>query len=353
MRARQLLLIAVLATLTACAQAPKTLRIAPLPDPEGGAPVWPKGTEVPRFVYVGDLTGEANFIAETDASAGRGFVAWLVGLGRERRQPVVLQRPQGVAEGPDGRIWVSDVSRQAVFLFDAAAGELRVLENAGNNIRFIAPIGLAPLDNGEILVADAELGYVVRLSAEGEPVGALGRGQLQRPTGIAVESSSGRVYVADTRANAVLVFDAQGQFEFQFGDDGQGPGQLNAPTYLAVAEGRVYVTDTLNARVQLFDTGGRYLSQFGERGLYVGNLTRPKGIAASDDGLVYLVESYYDHLLVFDRDGRYLLPIGGAGHGPGQFFLPSGVSAGRAGRVYVADMMNGRVAVYQFLGGAL
>ena len=65
------------------------------------------------------------------------------------------------------------------------------------------------------------------------------------------------------------------------------------------------------------------------------------------------VESYYDHLLVFDRDGRFLLPIGGAGHGPGQFFLPSGVWAGRGGRVYVADMFNGRVSVFQFLGETL
>ena len=340
----------VLYGLAGCTETPKTLRIAQLPDrKEGNWPTWPRGDQVPRFVYVGDLTGEANFGADDEATT-RGFLAWLVGLGQEVHEPTVLRRPQGVVEAGDGRIWVTDVSRQAVFLFDTAAGELRVLETTDQGNRFLAPIGLAPAPNGDILVADAELGYLTRFSPDGEAKARIGEGVLQRPTGVAVDQATGRIYVADTRANHVQVFDENGRALFQFGSEGEASGQLNAPTYLSIAAGRVYVTDTLNARVQVFDTDGKYLRQFGDRGLYVGNLSRPKGISVSEDGLVYVVESYYDHLLVFDADGRFLLPIGGAGQGPGQFFLPSGVWAGMGGRVYVADMFNGRVSVFQYLG---
>lgn len=354
MRAGIVPLLIVLGLLGACADAPKSLRIAPLPEGgrDGSWPVWPKGAEVPRFVYVGDLTGEENF-QDPAAERSRGVLAWLIGLGQEQREPVVLRRPQGVAEGADGRIWVSDVSRQAVFVFDTVGGELRVLEYASDSIRFVSPVGLAPLADGDMLVADAELGYVVRFSADGVVKGILGKGHLVRPTGIAVDQANGRIYVADTRSNAVQTFDLDGRPLFRFGHEGQGAGQLNAPTYLAMANGRLFVTDTLNARIQVFDSTGAYLTQFGQRGLYVGNLTRPKGVSVSDEGLVFVVESYYDYLLVFDSDGRFLLPIGGAGHGPGEFFLPAGVWAGRGGRVYIADMFNGRVEVFQFLGGTL
>jgi DNA-binding beta-propeller fold protein YncE len=89
----------------------------------------------------------------------------------------------------------------------------------------------------------------------------------------------------------------------------------------------------------------------GRRGLYVGNLSRPKGVAADSDGNVYVVEGYFDYLLVFNGEGEFLMPIGGTGQGSGSFFLPAGVWVDANNRVFVADMFNGRVAIFQFLGG--
>jgi len=66
---------------------------------------------------------------------------------------------------------------------------------------------------------------------------------------------------------------------------------------------------------------------------------------------VYVVESYYDHLLVFNRRGEFLMPIGGVGQETGKFYLPAGVWVDGRNRVFVADMFNGRVMVFQFLGG--
>lgn len=315
-------------------------------------PVWPAQPEVPRFVYAGELTGEDNFVlAESESrTTGREVLAWLVGLGDDAdRRPVVLQRPQSGAVDEQGRVFVTDVSRQAVFVFDAVAGELRVWEWAAPGQRFKAPIGVAPLANGETLVTDSELGLVVRLDVGGRPVASFGADQLARPTGLAV-TPEGEVFIADTQANEIKVFGGDGSYHRSFGGRGDQPGQLNAPTYLCLVGDRVYVTDTLNSRIQVFSRSGEYLSALGVRGLYVGNLTRPKGIAVSPNGLVYVVESYFDHLLVFDTEGRFLLPIGGSGKAPGQFFLPASVWLDKQERIYVADMFNGRVSIFQFLG---
>ncbi len=319
---------------------------------ERGSLVWPPVPEVPRFAYVGEITGEPNFSpAEgSGASIGRKIFEAIVGLGREKRQPMVLQRPQGGAVDEAGRIYVTDVSRQAVFFFDIIGGQLKVWDMARPGERFVAPIGVALGANGEILVTDSELGIVVRLGLDGVPLGSFGEGVLVRPTGIARDPERGRIYVADTRDNDIKVFDDQGVLVDVFAREQEEEVALNSPTYLTVAGGRVYVTDTLNARVQVFDVDGSFLYGVGERGLYVGNFSRPKGVGVDSDGHIYVVESYYDHLLVFDDEGRFLLPIGGTGHEPGEFYLPTGVWIDADDFIYVADMFNGRVCVFQFLG---
>jgi DNA-binding beta-propeller fold protein YncE len=148
------------------------------------------------------------------------------------------------------------------------------------------------------------------------------------------------------------VFDDEGRLLDTLGVRGDGPGEFNFPTHISFARGMLYVSDILNSRVQGLAAGGDVKLAFGRRGLYVGNLVRPKGVATDDEGNVYVVESLYDTLLVFDRDGRLLLSIGGTGKEAGKFFLPAGVWVDGRNRVFVADMFNGRVVVFQFLGGS-
>jgi len=312
----------------------------------------PQTQEVPRYRYLGQLVGEGNFrVVEGNRSTARRLFAWIAGLGDEADRPVVLQRPQAGMVDAAGRVLVTDVSRNAVFVFDQAGGKLDVWDRATRNQPFAAPIGIAPGRDGQVLVADAELGRVFRLGADGAPRGEFGAGVLQRPTGIARDAARGRVYVADTYAHDVKVFDDDGQLVATWGRRGEGPGEFNYPTHVALSHGTVLVCDSLNARVQAFDAQGRPTLQVGARGRYVGNLVRPKGVAADDEGNIYVVESMYDSLLVYDREGRFLMSLGGTGQEAGRFYLPAGVWIDARNRVFVADMFNGRISVFQFLGG--
>lgn len=352
-RAAVLTVLAVLALVACGAPQAPVMELDPGTEPGDQAPMWPPGPNVPRYVYVGQLTGAGNFRTNEDSRGGAARVfAWIVGLGQEETEPVVLRRPQSGVSDERGRVYVTDVGRQAVFVFDESEAKLQVWDMANGGQRFVAPIGVVIGARDEVLVADAELGAVFRLDRDGNPLGSFGADVLERPTGLARDDQAGRVYVADTRANDVKIFDDSGLLVDYLGRGGKDRGELNAPTYIAFRQGRLYVTDTLNSRVQIFDRDGRVLEVFGERGLYLGNLARPKGVAVDDEGNVYVVESFYDHLLVFDASGRFLLPVGGTGHAPGQFYLPAGVWIDRRNRVYVADMFNGRVSIFQFLGGS-
>jgi len=95
-----------------------------------------------------------------------------------------------------------------------------------------------------------------------------GVGQCQNARAVAVDFESGRVYIPDQNSR-VNVFTAAGDFLMAFGGPGSGPGQFNAPTYVAVdntggpGQGDVYVVDAGNFRVQKFDSDGDFLLTFG------------------------------------------------------------------------------------------
>ncbi len=351
----RLLLVTVALLLAACAGSGPvrgTLHYGLDDAPEGRTLLWPPAPEVPRYRYAGTLTGEQNFRANAEQlSRLQAFGRWLVGLDGQGQPPVVLQRPAAVAGDDAGRLFVSDSSRQAVFVFDEKGGQLLVWDRATELAGFVSPSGLA-VGEGRLFVADAELGAVFLLGPDGTPQGVWGHGELQRPTGLARDAASGRLFVADTYAHALKVYSGEGRLLATWGRRGSGAGEFNFPTHLALAGGELYVTDTLNNRVQVLDAAtGRPLRSLGARGLSVGNLVRPKGVAVDAEGHVYVIESYYDSLLVFSREGEFLLPIGGTGTATGRFYLPAGVWVDAKNRVFVADMFNGRVVAFQFLGG--
>lgn len=332
------------------------------PDTHRPMIAFPASLDLPRYRYAGELIGEPNFedISDKKPSTVINILKWIAGVFEQNKQ-LLLQRPQHGTVSDSGRIYVVDAGRNAVMVFDPNApqeeksergeGQLLMWEFATTQTRFMGPVAVTTVWGSDIAVSDAILGLVVRLNDKGEPVGTIGAGQLQRPTGVAFDPARGLLFVADRVAHNIKVFDAAGQMVNTFGEPGDRPGQLNAPTHLSFSHGHLYVSDTLNNRIQVFDGDGRWARSFGEQGLNIGNLTRPKGVAAGNAGIVYVVESYFGYLLAFNEKGEFLLGINGSGLRNGEFMLPSGVWADKSGRVFVADMFNGRVVVFQFLGG--
>jgi DNA-binding beta-propeller fold protein YncE len=348
------LLLACLLALAGCAETRYVMQTDPGAGGAAQARVWPEAPETPRYRYAGQLLGEENFVAENGDSRGNAakLLRWLVGLVGSGQDKITLKRPQSGAVDAAGRVYVSDASNHAVMVFDRPAGKLLVWEMATARRRFVTPVGVAIGAGGSLLVADAELGLVVRLDHDGKPVGSFGQGILTRPTGLARDSVHGRIYVADTHAHDIKVFGDDGVLQQVIGRRGEADGELNFPTHLALGGERLYVADSMNARVALFALDGKPAGTLGRRGLYIGNLSRPKGVTVDSAGNLYVVESYYDSLLVFNGQGQFLMPIGGTGKEIGQFYLPAGAWSDAHGRVYVADMFNGRVMIFQFLGGS-
>ena len=314
--------------------------------------VFPKPPDVPRYRFVGILAGEANFVTEQKKklTAKKAF-AWLVGLVAGKETPRRLERPQsGWTDPQTGTVYVADVARKAVLVFDIRQGFLHFWDSAAKHQGFVTPIAVTGGPENTLLVSDADLRKVIVLDKAGKPLREIGHESLIRPIGLVWDEDAGEIYVADAQAHDIKVFSHHGLLKRTLGKKGQQNGEFIGPTHLAWYQHRLYVTDTLNSRVQILDSEGKWLKTVGKRGMYIGELPRPKGVAVDNAGRLYIVESYHDYLLVYDAEGRFLLPIGGSGQEIGQFYLPAGVWVDNQRRVYVADTFNSRVMVFEYLG---
>lgn len=301
--------------------------------------VWPPPPEQARIRLVAAF-GEPEDIGITRSVFQR---LWGLIAGSEPRNMV---RPYAIAVDGD-RVAVTDPGAGAVHLYDMAQSSYERIEWAGEQL-LSSPVGAAFVGDS-LYVADSALASIFVFDAGGKLTRTIGG--LERPTGLAWDGETGRLYVSDTLSHGVVVLNADGERLFRFGRRGTGNGEFNFPSHLTLSDGRVYVNDTMNFRLQVFDLDGKFLSSFGSHGDGGGDFAQPKGVGVDREGHIYVVDALFNRVQIFNDEGALLLAFGGDGAAPGEFWLPSGIHI-TDDMIYVADSYNRRVQIFRFLGGA-
>jgi DNA-binding beta-propeller fold protein YncE len=305
--------------------------------------VWPSPPARARIRYAG------SFATAEDLGIRKSFLGRLADfvLGREAGH---LVRPTSVAEH-GGIIYVADPGAAALWIFDRQGKRSIEVRQAGDDA-LITPVAVAPGPDGGVFLADSSLAKVFLFDRDGKLVRTIAGG-LKRPAALAYDNFDGRLYVADSAGQRIVVFSRGGAKLLSWGQRGTGPGEFNYPIGIAVrGPGPVLVTDGLNYRVQAFDREGRFLWKFGHHGDGSGDFASPKGIALDSEGHIYVVDALFDAVQIFNRDGGLLLGFGEHGAAAGEFWLASGAFIDGHDRIYVADSYNQRVDLFQFLGGS-
>jgi DNA-binding beta-propeller fold protein YncE len=315
--------------------------------PAGADPsslVWPLPPDPPRIRFVRTYRSVDDFKQKKDSR----WKSLLLGPDTTR-SVTQLMKPYGVAVARDGRVFVTDTVARRVFVFDPVAKVVRFVGESGPG-KIVKPMGVAVDDAGRVFVADATLKRVFGYAADGGLAIAIGHdGELQNPSGLAIDRQRQILYVADAKKHQVLCYSsADGSFIRAVGKRGVEQGEFNFPTNLAVdREGRLYVADTLNFRVQVFDASGAVVTSIGSHGDGPGHLNRAKGVGVDSEGHIYIADTSFNNFQVFKADGAILLFVGATGVGPGEFLLPAGLFVDDEDRIYVADQGNARVQVFQ------
>ena len=300
--------------------------------------VWPEAPQQARIRLVG-VFGEPEELGIRQSFLGR-IWGWVAGA--EQRNMV---RPYAITVDGE-RLAVADPGVGAVHLFDRAGGDYERIEWADKQL-LRSPVGVAFVGDA-LYVADSALARIFAFDAKGKLIRTIEG--VERPTSLAWDSKTGRLYVADTMSHGIVVFNADGERLFTFGGRGTGDGQFNYPSHLVLAGGLLYVNDTMNFRIQVLDMEGNFVSSFGSHGDGSGDFAQSKGVGIDSEGHIYVVDALFNRVQIFNKEGALMLAFGGDGGAPGEFWLPSGLYIEKD-RIYVADSYNQRVQIFQFLGG--
>jgi DNA-binding beta-propeller fold protein YncE len=301
---------------------------------------WPAPPAESRVEWV------REFATPKDLEIGKGFWKWLADL-VTGEDDLSIVRPYGVFAS-EGRIYVADPGASVVHLYDTGAGRYSRLKGPEQS-PLQTPIGITGDRAGSVYVTDSSSGIVFVHRGEMDTLTPFITSGLERPTGIACDRSTDRLYVTDTTRNQIAVFDLSGRELLRFGTRGGRSGEFNSPTDLCFdREGRLWVTDSLNFRLQVFSREGVFINAFGKAGDTIGYFSKPKGIAADRDGHIYSADALLDAIQIFSGQGQLLLAFGGRGTRPGEFWMPSGLFIDTNDTIYVADTYNKRIQVFQY-----
>ncbi len=317
-----------------------------LTRPTMESPTWPADGdgEAPRIRYI------SSFTLPEDLQIKQGVVSriWDYILGSPARG---LVAPHGVTVDTNGTIYVVDTALQTVQIYNRRKNTFSMAPD--DDHLFETPINaVTDGKTGHLYVTDSTAGLVRTFALpEAGAVGEFGKGELERPTGIAFNKTTNELLVLDTKQAAVLRYNRNNlALTGRFGSRGTDYGQFNHPTTLVVNNnGEILVNDALNFRIQIFSPTGEFLRAFGKAGDSPGYFSRPKGIAVDSDNNIYVVDTLFDNVQIFDANGALLLSFGQSGQAAGEFWMPTGIFIDQNDRIYVADTYNKRVQIFQYL----
>lgn len=187
-------------------------------------------------------------------------------------------------------------------------------------------------------------------SYSGSIFGGTGPAAITLPMGIDVDDS-GNIYIVETDAKRVQVFDSEGVLLSRFPRP-SSEQQLVNPLYVAVSPQReVFVSDRGLGKLLVFTPQGEFIKEFLPRGVKEINWA-PVAVAFDDDGRMYVTDFATQQLRIFDAEGNLVKSVGQAGSALGQFQFPNSVAV-EGDKVYVSDSNNGRIQVFDKEGEVL
>lgn len=252
-----------------------------------------------------------------------------------------------IAESPD-KFMVMDQANGLIFQVEDMQYEIpkHLKKKFG---KFTSLLDICSIPGGGVLFTDSHLKTAFFINAERKDITPLNDSvELNQPTGIAYSKATDEIWVVETGAHRISVFNKNGKLIKRIGQRGTGDKEFNYPTFLWIDnKGLVYIVDALNYRVQILDKNGDFIFSFGNIGDATGYFARPKGIATDSKGNIYVVDGLFHTVQIFDKTGAFLYNFGRQGRNEEEFWMPVGIYIDDKDYIYIADSYNSRVQIFQ------
>ncbi|HBA88256.1 MAG TPA: hypothetical protein DCZ75_09790 [Geobacter sp.] len=280
---------------------------------------FPPAPNLPRLQY---LTG----ISDSTDVEGKKKELSLIAFGDLTPQKSVLTiiKPSGIAAAA-GKLYITDISGQ-LLVVDLPKKSMEQLKGNQGAGKLAKPVGVAVDRAGFVFVADVGRKEVLVYNNDGEYLKSVGGGLNITPTDVAVDDS--RLYVLDTKKAVIHIFDpVTSAFVQDIGKVSDASKSLSLPTKMMLDKhGIIRVSNAGRGDITSYDRDGHFLGSFGKFGDSPGQFARPKGLTADDNGYLYVVDAGFQNVQVFDENNRLLTMFGSADLPVGGMNLPCDVT---------------------------
>jgi sugar lactone lactonase YvrE len=252
-----------------------------------------------------------------------------------------FENPRGLALDSAGNIFVADTDNARIEKFSPNGTYISTIGTKGGYGQLGQPNGLAVDGAGNIYIADVSTHSVRKLTPDGTPI-AQWAAALYGPRRIVIGPDNA-IYLVDQGHNRIVKFDVNGDVLTTWGSSGNGDGQFQDPSSVAVdpTSNKVYVADPINKRIQVFDPDGHFLTkwpvpEWGERSGFE-DLAIDAG-----KGRLYASSANLNVILIFDLQGNTLGRL--AATPPDKLDAPSAIAL-RKNKLFVLNTASARVSV--------
>jgi len=141
------------------------------------------------------------------------------------------------------------------------------------------PLGFSVDSDGNIIVAVACNKLVKIFSPDSKFLMKIsGKGSFTYP--VHCVQFDRYLIVSDCLEHCMKVYDRNGNFQYKFGKQGRGDGELSCPYYLSV-----------NKSGQAFQPNGEFVGKFGTEGSNLGEFNCPLSVAVLSNGGIVVCDS--------------------------------------------------------------
>jgi DNA-binding beta-propeller fold protein YncE len=254
--------------------------------------------------------------------------------------------PIGIAVDPSGNILVADTNNGRIEKFSSTGAFLSIIGMKGSGHgQLEEPNGIAVDHAGNIYVAEVGSNHrVQKLAPDGTFIAEWKGPDLgfYGPRRIAIGPDDS-IYVVDQGHTRIVKFSPDGHVLSSWGSKGSGDGQFNDPTSVAVdsTSGKVYIADPINKRIHVFDQNGKFLTKWS-----MPEWGQPAGFEDlaidSKAGRLYASSAHTNAVLIFDLNGTRIGAL--TPKPPDRFGGPSALALAN-GKLYVLNIYGNSVSV--------
>lgn len=260
---------------------------------------------------------------------------------------IQLKQARALSVDLSGSIYVADTGNNRILKFNNAGKLMKTVGGFGwEKEQFYLPYDIYASSALDIFVADYNNHRIERYDKDLNYISSLYSNenwaeqfQFGYPKAVA-SSIHGELFIIDAENVRLLKFNSFGEPEMSFGDFAEGKGRLLQPVQVAISpDDKIYVSDSQANKIIVFDYFGNYLTEIGTN-----FLKGPQGIFYSPMKLLFVVDQGNKRVVVFTPTGELVIAWSKISDEIGLFQNPVDVVTFQQ-RIFVLD--SDRILVFE------